>query len=161
MSHAMLTLPAAAELSKELVKPVTELSKIPNVYIEQDAETRRAKIMVLIEAIKAFPDAFRSYNELQSVREEWEGRIKEAEIAVKKAEVDLKMAQEKNKPLMKKLELSREALMSLLLVFDGFYKQVMDADLSEDDRKEARQSLLQLSDQIVQIVRLDNSDATK
>jgi cellobiose-specific phosphotransferase system component IIA len=117
--------------------------------------------MGLIEAIKAFPDAFRSHNELQSVREEWEGRIKVAEIAVKKAEADLKAAQEQNKPLMEKLDQSRKALTSLLLVFDGFYKQVMDADLSEDVRKEARQSLLQLSDQIVQIVRPDNSDATK
>lgn len=157
MSHAMLTLPAAAELSKELVKPVTELSKIPNVYIEQDAETRRAKIMVVLETIRSFSDMFRSYNELQSVREEWEGRIKVAEIAVKKAETDLKTAQEQKQ----QLELSREALKSLLVAFDGFYKQVMDANLSEDDRNKARQTLLQLSDQIVQIVRPDNSGAAK
>ena len=154
MSHAMLTLPAAAELSKELVKPVTELSKIPNVYIEQDAETRRAKIMVVLETIRSFSDMFRSYNELQSVREEWEGRIKVAESAVKKAEADIKKQSQQ-------IEQSREALKKLLMAFDGFYKEVMDANLSEDDRDKARQTLLQLSDHIVQIVRPDNSGAAK
>lgn len=132
----------------------TEMLKTQRAGIDASAKVEVARLQVAKEAIaatKAFFDVLKSHNELQATRAEWEGRVTEAETAVKKAQVDLETAQESNKPKMEELEQSREAQTRLLSLFDEVLKQVTDADLSDEVRKEARQYLLQLSDRIVQL----------
>jgi hypothetical protein len=132
----------------------TEMLKTKRAGIDASAKVEVARLEVAKEAIaatKAFFDVMKSHNELQATRAEWEGRVTEAETAVQKAHVDLETAQETNKPKMEELQQSREAQTRLLSLFDEVMKQVTDADLGEEVRKEARQYLLQLSDRIVQL----------
>lgn len=132
----------------------TEMLKSQRAGIDASAKVEVARLQVAKEAIaatKTFFDVLKSHNELQATRAEWEGRVTEVETAVKKAQVDLGTAQESNKPRMEELQQSREAQNRMLSLFDEVMKQLMDANLSEEVRKEARQFLLQLSDRIVQL----------
>jgi len=132
----------------------TETLKIQRADIDASAKVEVARLQVVKEAIaatKAFFDVLKSHNELESTRAEWAGRVNVAETAVQNAEVDLETAQEQNKVRREELEQSRETQTRLLSLFDEVMKQVKDADLSEEVRKEARQYLLQLSDRIVQL----------
>lgn len=161
MSYNKLKLPTSITKSgvPNIEPPVsdglsTEMLKIQRAGIDASAKVEVAKLQVAkgaIAATKAFFDVLKSHNELQATRAEWEGRITEAETAMQKAEVDLKTAQENNKPKMEELQQSREVQTRLLSLFDEVMKQVTDADLGEEMRKEVRQYLLQLSDRIVQL----------
>ena len=129
-------------------------SEIAQAKIEANAKVEVAKLQVWQEAIAATRGLFKvfeSYNELQSTRAEWEGRINVAETTLKKAETDLQTAQEENKPRLEELNQSREALTRLLSLFDDVMKEIKNANLSDEVKIEARQYLLQLSDKIVQL----------
>jgi hypothetical protein len=161
MSNNKLKLPTSITKSgaSDTAPPVsdgvrTEILKTQRVGIRASAKVEVARLQVakeIIAATKAFFDVLKSHNELQATRAEWEGRVTEAEAAVQKAQVDLKTAQEHNKPRMEELEQSGNALSRLLLLFDEVMKEVKDANLSEEMRKEAKQYLLELSERIVQL----------
>lgn len=127
--------------------------EIVQAKIEANAKVEVAKLQVWKEAIaatKGFFKVLESHKELQATQEEWKGRIVVAENSVKKAEIDLQAAQEHNKLQMEELNLSREALVPLLSLFDDGMKVIKDANLSDDVKNEARQHLLQLAELIVQ-----------
>jgi len=153
-NHKKLVLPSVVP-GEALVQTIAEESaKTLRTRLETQSKVEVAKLQVAKEAIaatKSFFEVLKSYNELQATRAEWEGRVTAAETAVQKAQVDLETAQENNKPKMGELEQSLEAQTRLLSLFDEVMKEVTDADLSDDVRKEARQYLLQLSDRIVQL----------
>ncbi|MBK6847125.1 MAG: hypothetical protein IPG96_06120 [Proteobacteria bacterium] len=132
----------------------SEMLKTQRAGIEGAAKVEVARLQVAQEAIaatRALFEVFKSHNELQATRAEWEGRVSAAEAAVRKAAVDLETAQEQNKPRLEELDQSREVQQRLLALFDEVMKQATHADLSEETKKEARQYLLQLSDRIVQL----------
>lgn len=155
MSDKKLNLPA--EIAKNVAMaaaspalPVVDTgirvaSEITQAKIEANAKVEIAKLQVYKEAIiaaQAICDVFKSHTEFQKTCKEWEGRIRVAEIDVQKAEADLQATREQNKPKMEELAQSREKLTRLLSLFD---------DVMEEAKKEVRQYLLQLSDQIVQL----------
>lgn len=129
-------------------------SEIAQAKIEANAKVEVAKLQVWKEAIAATRGCLKvleSYNELQSTRSEWEGRVRVAETAAKEAETNLLIAREQNKPQLEALEQSRKEQERLLSLFDEIMKRVTNADLSDDIKKEALQHLLNLSDKIVQL----------
>ena len=149
-------IPAPGENGKRAVSDEIreQLLKNERAGIDASAKVDVAKLQVAKEAIvatRAFFEVLKSYNELQSTRTEWEGRVDVAATAVQKAEVELQQTQEQNKSRMEELKQSGEAMERLLSLFDDVMKEVTDADLSDDLKKESRQFLLQLSDRIVQL----------
>lgn len=129
-------------------------SRVEVTKLESQAKIEVAKLQVAKEAIVAtqsFFEVLKSHKVLQATRVEWEGKVQTAKTSVRKAEVDLETARENNKPKMEELEQSRAVLSRLLLLFDEVMREVSDADLSNEVRKESRQYLLKLSDHIVQL----------
>ena len=164
MSDKKLNLPAeiaknAGMASVSPALPVVDTgiragSEIAQAKIEANAKVEVAKLQVYKEAIVSFQaicDVFKSHKEFQKTREEWEGRIRVAEIDVQKAEVNLQATREQNKLKKEELAQSREKLTRLLSLFDDVMEEAKAPDLPDDAKKEVRQYLLQLSDQIVQL----------
>ena len=164
MSDKKLNLPAeiansAAMAAASPALPVVDTgiragSEIAQAKIEANAKVEVAKLQVYKEAIvsiQAICDVFKSHKKFQKTCVEWEGRIKVAEIDVQKAEADLQATREQNKPKMEELAQSREKLTRLLSLFDDIMEEAKTPDLPDGDKKELRQYLLKLSDQIVQL----------
>ena len=132
----------------------TELLKTQRAAIEADAKVEVGRLQVAKEAISAVRsicEVFKSYNELESTRVEWEGRVIAAETGLRKAQVDLEKAREKNMLRKEELRQTDEALSRVLELFDEVLVETRNPELSEESKREARKYLLELSAHIVKL----------
>jgi hypothetical protein len=131
-----------------------EILKTKRTSIDAGAKVEVAKLEVAKEgliAVRSLFEVLKSHNDLQATRAEWEGRIATAETAVRKAEVDLETAREKNLPRMQELQQSKAAQDRVLQLFDNVMGELTSADLSSEGRAATIETLLEISDKLVQL----------
>ena len=158
MSNDKLKLPTSLPQKSPQVSEVvqTETLKKQRAGIDAGSKVEIARLQVAKEAITATKTLFevlKSYNELETTRIEWEGRVSAAETAVKQAEVKLETVREKSQLGMEELRQAKEVQDRLLGLFDDVMRELASAALDEESKAKSRQYLLQLSDHIVKLKR--------
>lgn len=130
-----------------------EVSRIP-LGAGDECKVQMAKLQVAKEALRtvtAFLELGKSYLDLQATRAEWAGRVEVAAQDLARAEVELQKAVESNKVQLTRLAQVQEAQTRLLSLFDALFEQFSAMPLGSADQTAARELLLRLSEQLVQL----------
>jgi hypothetical protein len=132
----------------------TEVLKNERATIEGNTKVQVAQLQVAKEAMEVLKGVFevlKSRNQLQATITEWQGRITQAEIEVNKAEVNLQAARESNQMRAAELDITRDVLKAPLELFDHTMNEMKSLECSKEERAELRNTLLRISDQLVQL----------
>jgi hypothetical protein len=115
-------------------------------------ETARLGVAIqALEVVKKGLEVLATYNELQSTRAEWAGRVEVASQSLAMAQVGLATAREKNAPIAEQLAQSRESQKRVLELFDTLMAEAQNPVISREDKQQLTSQLLQLSGTLVDL----------
>ena len=115
-------------------------------------ETARLGVaMQALEVVKKGLEVLATYNELQSTRAEWAGRVEVASQSLAIAQVGLNTARENNAPIVEQLAQSRESQKRVLELFDTLMAEAQNPVISREDKQQITGQLLQLSGTLVDL----------
>ncbi|QNK68555.1 hypothetical protein [Variovorax sp. PAMC26660] len=129
----------------------------PKIFLEQiKADTARDKgrLDIIKEAIGVVNSIFgviKSYQELQGKRAEWVGRVDVARSELAKAELDLEKELQTTVQHLASLQSINRTQEKLLGFFDQLMAELTSDQVSEQVRRDTRQELLKLSEQLVKL----------
>lgn len=113
-------------------------------------ETARLGVaMQALEVVKKGLEVLSTYNELQSTRAEWAGRVEVASQSLAMAQVSLNTARENNVPIIEQLAQSRESQKRVLELFDTLMVDAQNPIISTEHKQQITGQLLQLSGTLV------------
>lgn len=115
-------------------------------------ETARLGVAVqALEVVKKGFEVLATYNELQSARAEWAGRVEVANKSLEMAQIGLDTARENNAPVSEQLAQSRESQKRVLELFDTLMDAAQHPLISREDKQQITSQLLQLSGTLVSL----------
>ncbi|MNV79440.1 hypothetical protein D3C71_1729930 [compost metagenome] len=129
----------------------------PKIVLEQikaDAARDKGRLDIIKEAIGVVDSIFgviKSYQELQSKRVEWIGRVGVARSDLTKAELELKKEQATTLQHLASLQTINRAQEKLLGLFDLLMAELTSDQVDAQVRRDTRQDLLRLSEQLVKL----------
>mgnify|MGYP000421301345 CR=1 FL=1 len=122
--------------------------------LESYAKVESARLgvaMQALEVVKKGLEVLASYNELQTTRAEWAGRVEVASQHLAVAATELETAREKNAPITEKLAQARESQKRVLELFDALMAESQNPAISKEDKQQLTTQLLQLSSTLVDL----------
>lgn len=120
--------------------------------IESSAKMELGRMNVAMHALDVVKQGlrvFESYNELQSVKAEWQGRIDVASIEYNKALAELETARVNNTPIMEALADARAVQRSVLALYDKLLTDLEHPAISRDDKLQLTDTMLKLTSELV------------
>ncbi|WP_373991693.1 hypothetical protein [Duganella sp. BuS-21] len=122
------------------------------VEMETNAKLELGRMNVTMHALDVVKQALQvlqSYNELQSVKAEWQGRIEVADREYAKAVIGLEKARVDAAPQLEALANARAVQQRILELYDRLLLDAQNPAISLADKTQITNKLLQLTDNLV------------